>query len=184
MKLAKNEENRLFSEGILATAVFAMVLVGTLFGGNFFLKKTTKERDSIVEANANLLATNRRDAKEIKFLRENQQAIETMWSTLKSWGTGVSASSIGALTTSGLVDNVPLPATKVPGNPTEYSGLKISGDKTEFQRLLDALATVENQQGLLQVRYAILQLPASAIPNNPKPIYLNIQMELVAPFSK
>lgn len=184
MRLTKSEEYRLSTEAVIALLVFLGLAVGTYFGGDYFIKKTLLEDKTIRDATVTVLETNRKDAKEIKFLRENEEAIETMWSTLKSWGTGVSDTSVLPLTEAGLDNKNPLPPTKVPGNPTEYIGMKILGDKTEFQRFVDALSLVETQEGLMQIRAGQLSLPSTTEPNAERPIYLNIMIEAVGPVAR
>jgi hypothetical protein len=184
MKLTKSEEYKLKSEGLLVWLLCCGLLVGIFLGGNHFINKIKEEDQSIVSSTQNMMETNRRDAREIKFLRENEEAIETMWSTLKGWGTGITSSSVMPLAQAGIKEEVPLPPTRVPGNPTEYIGLKIMGDKTEFQRMLDALSVTETQEGLMQVRAAQLMLPANSLPNQARPTYLNIQLELVGPIAR
>lgn len=184
MKLTKTEEYRINSEGFLIVLIFLGILTGIILGGNHFINKIKEEESTLVDTARNVLETNRKDAREIKFLRENEEAIETMWATLKGWGAGISSSSLLPLSQAGISEEVPLPPTRVPGNPTEYVGLKILGDRTEFQRLVDALSLTESQEGLMQVRAAQLSIPPTAIPNAPRPTYLNIQMEIVGPIAR
>jgi hypothetical protein len=184
MKLTSLEEKKITTEAVLAALLFLGVLVGVVGGGRYLVGKKVAEQKTMVEGGQSLLEQNRKDAKEIKFLSENQTAIDTMWSTLKGWGSGLTQNQVLPLTQSGLGDLAQIPASKVPGNPTEYSGLRLSGDKTEYQRFLDALAGIESQEGLMQVRSCILELPSLVLPNSTKPTYLRIQVELVAPVAK
>jgi hypothetical protein len=184
MRLTKTEEYRSSTEATISLFVFLALAVGAYFLGDYFINKVIVEDRSIRDATISVLETNRKDAKEIKFLRENEEAIETMWSTLKSWGTGVSDNSVLPLTEAGLDNKAPLPPTKVPGNPTEYVGMKILGDRTEFQRFVDALSLVETQEGLMQIRAAQLSLPGTVEPNAERPIYLNIMIEAVGPIAR
>jgi hypothetical protein len=57
-------------------------------------------------------------------------------------------------------------------------------NKTEYQRLLDALTITEAQEGLMQVRAAQFILPNTSLPNAERPTYLNIQMEIVGPLAR
>lgn len=184
MKLSKQEESKLLTHGVLVTLIFLMLLIGSYMGMNYLVQETNKEAATTVEANKNLLITNRKEARETRFLKENGPAIEAMWTTLKSWGSGVTTGNVSALTSAGLVDSLPLPPSRLPGNPTEYAGLRLSGNKTEYQRFLDALSNVEAAQGLVQVRSTTISLPPSIPPNAPKPTFLNIQLELVAPLAR
>lgn len=184
MRLTKTEEYKSSTEASLAFIVFIGLAVGIYFLGDYFINKVTVEDRTIRDSTISILETNRKDAKEIKFLRENEESIETMWSTLKSWGTGVSDAALLPLTEAGLDNKVPLPPTKVPGNPTEYVGMKLLGGQTEYQRFVDAISLVETQEGLLQVRAAQLGLPGTMEPNTERPIYLNIMIEAVGPIAR
>lgn len=184
MRLTKSEEYKASTEAIIALVFFIAIAVGAYFLGDYFVNKVVVQDRTIRDATVSILETNRKDAKEIKFLRENEEAIETMWSTLKSWGTGISDSSLLPLTEAGLDNKTPLPPTKAPGNPTDYVGMKVLGDRTEFQRFVDALSLVETQEGLMQIRAAQLALPGAMEPNAERPIYLNIMVEAVGPVSK
>lgn len=184
MKLTKTEEYKIKSEGLLVWLICIGLLVGTFFGGNHYVNKIKEEDVAVVASTQNVMDTNRKDAREIKFLRENEEAIETMWATLKGWGTGITSTSVMPLAQAGIKEEVPLPPARVPGNPTEYIGLRIMGDKTEYQRLLDALTITEAQEGLMQIRAAQLKLPNTSLPNAERPTYLNIQMELVGPLAR
>jgi hypothetical protein len=184
MRLTRSEENKIYSEGIIILLVLAILLAGILFGGNRMISGLKTEQASILMGNQSLLLGNRKDMKEVKFFRENQQAIEAMWSTLKGWGGGVAIGALRPLTQVGITEGIPLPSTKTPGNPTEYSGYMVMGEKSEFQRLMEAISLIEAQQGLLQIRSATFQLPIDMAPNGGKPTYLNTKMELVAPNSK
>jgi hypothetical protein len=184
MKLTKTEEYKLKTEGLLVWLLCIGILLGVFFGGNHYIDKIKEEDAAITASIQNMLATNRRDAREIKFLRENEEAIETMWATLKGWGTGITSASVTPLTEAGIKEEIPLPPARVPGNPTEYIGLKILGDRTEYQRLVDALTVTEAQEGLMQIRAAQLKLPNTSLPNAERPTYLNIQLELVGPIAR
>lgn len=184
MKLTRNEESRLLTQGITAVVVCFVLAAGLFYGTRSQAIKMISEAKGTMVANESILDTNRKEAKEIRFLRDNSKAIETMWSTLKGWGDGVKLANVAALTESGLDGNMPIAPTKIPGNPTEYAGMRLSGDKTEFQRMMAGLAKVEANQGLLQVRSATLSLPQGVEPNAKRPTFLNIQLEIVAPSSK
>lgn len=184
MKLTTIEEKKILTEAVLAFLVFLIALIGIVAGGKYVVDKKIKEQHSIVEGGQSLLDQNRKDAKELKFLSENQTAIDTMWGTLKGWGTGLTQAQIAPLTQAGLGDVTAISATKVPGNTTEYSGLKLTGEKTEYQRFVDALASLESQEGLMQVRSCAMELPSLVLPNSTKPTFLRIQVELVAPVAK
>jgi len=184
MKLTKSEEYKIRTEGFLIWLMCLALLVGVFLGGNHYIKKVQEEDNAIVSSTQNMMATNRKDAREIKFLRENEEAIETMWSTLKGWGAGINSTSVGPLIQAGVKEEIPMPPARVPGNPTEYIGLKLLGDRTEYQRLLDALTVTESQEGLMQVMGAQLKLPNTSLPNAERPTYLNIQLELVGPLAR
>jgi hypothetical protein len=184
MRLTKQEENQLASEGFLAVLVCLGILIAILWGGNYLRKEMELNTSAVRDTTINMRESNRKEAREIKFLRENEEAIEAMWATLKGWGGGVNSSSVMPLTEAELVDQIPLPPTKIPGNPTEYVGVRLLGERTEFQRLAAALSIVEAQEGLLQVRSATLALPGYSVPNGPRPTYLNIQVEVVGPLAK
>jgi hypothetical protein len=184
MKLTRTEEYKIKTEGVLIWLICIGLLIGVFFGGNHYIEKIRQDDMAIVTSTQNVMDTNRRDAREIKFLRENEEAIETMWATLKGWGTGITSSSVMPLAQAGIKEEVPLPPARVPGNPTEYIGLKIMGNKTEYQRLLDALTITEAQEGLMQVRAAQFILPNTSLPNAERPTYLNIQMEIVGPLAR
>lgn len=184
MRLTKSEEYKSSTEASLALVFFLALAVGTYFIGDYFINKVVVEDRAIKDATVGVLESNRKDAKEIKFLRENEEAIETMWSTLKSWGTGVSDTAVLPLTEAGLDNKSPLPPTKVPGNPTDYVGMKLLGDRTEYQRFVDALSLVETQEGLLQIRAAQMSLPGAVEPNAERPIYLNIMIEAIGPIAR
>jgi hypothetical protein len=184
MRLTKAEEYRASTEGLVVLLVFLGLAVGAYFLGDYFIKKVLVEERGIKDSTVSVMETNRKDAKEIKFLRENEESIETMWSTLKSWGTGISDTAILPLTEAGVDNKSPLPPAKVPGNPTEYVGMKLLGDRTEFQRFVDALSLVETQEGLMQVRAGALALPGTVEPNAERPIYLNIMLEAVGPIAR
>lgn len=181
MRLTRKEETELTTQGLLAVLLCMFIALGAYYGTNSQAQKTRDDAKSTISANENLLETNRKDAKEIKFLRENAKSIETMWSTLRGWGDGVKSGAVNPLVEQGLSAVNPLPTAKIPGNPSEYSGLRVGGDKTEFQRLVKALSEVEAEQGLMQVKTATIALPSGARPNAQKPTFLEIQLELVAP---
>lgn len=184
MKLTKSEENQLTSEGFLSILLCLGILVGILWGGNHLRKTIEKNAIEIKTTTANMRESNRKTAREIKFLRENEEAVVSMWSALKRWGNGVNSSTVMPLTEAELTDQIPIPPIKTPGNPTGYIGLKLMGDKTEFQRFTSALALVESQEGLLQVKGATLALPGTSVPNGLRPTFLNIQVELVGPLAQ
>jgi hypothetical protein len=62
--------------------------------------------------------------------------------------------------------------------------MKILGDRTEYQRFVDAISLVETQEGLMQVRAAQLSLPGTQEPNAERPIYINIMVEAVGPLAR
>jgi hypothetical protein len=107
-----------------------------------------------------------------------------MWTTLKNWGGALTPIQLNNLHQIGMVDMVPLPPQRYPGNTQEYTGLKVSGNKAEFQKILDGLAATENQLGLMQVRTTIIKLPATVPPNYGKPTYVDAQFEIVGPVTK
>lgn len=181
MRLTKKEETEIMTHGLLAVLACAIAGIGIFYASHSQAQSLREEAKQAVVANEALLDANRRDGKEIRFLRENAKAIETMWSTLKGYGDGVRPGAVNPLADAGLGNITELPSAKIPQNPSEYGGLRVTGDKTEFQRALKALAEVEAEQGLLQVRAASMTLPGEIRPFASKPTFLNIQFELVAP---
>jgi hypothetical protein len=184
MKITPGEKSQLISEGLTTLVCLAALIGAILFFGNYLIQKELDSQNQVADANKNLLASNRRDAREIKFLRENQRSIENMWSTLKNWGSGITAADLEPFEIVGILDKTPLPAAKTPTNPIQYGGMKITGTKTEFQRILQALTQSEASSGLLQIRSAILQIPNSTLPYSPRPTYLEAQLEIVGPLSQ
>jgi hypothetical protein len=181
MRLTKKEETAVLTNGLLAVLVCALAGIGIFYATHSQAESLREEARQTIVANEALLDSNRKDGKEIRFLRENAKVIEAMWSTLKGYGDGVRRGAVNPLIDVGLGNITELPPTKIPQNPSEYAGLRVSGDKTEFQRAVKALAEVEAEQGLMQVRSASMALPGEARPNAVKPTFLNIQFELVAP---
>jgi hypothetical protein len=184
MKITSGEKSKLVSEGVVVILCLCAIIGGILFLGHYLINKELENQQQILEANKNLLATNRRDARDIRFLRENQKSIEAMWSTLKNWGTGVSAYDLEVFDQVGIIDKSPIPATRIPSNPIEYGGMKVTGTKTEFQRVASAVADIENASGLLQIKSCVMQLPANQLPYSPRASYLETQMELLGPISQ
>jgi hypothetical protein len=184
MKLTKGEITKLNSEGITTLVALTLLLFAILGTSYYFINKEVSNQDQSLEANKNLLSTNRRDSKEIKFLRENQRSIESMWSTLKNWGTGITAYDLEPFDQVGIIEKTPIPPAKIPSNPIEYAGMKITGTKTEFQRIVSALTDTENAAGLLQVKSCVIQIPNSTLPYSTRPTYLESQMEIVGPISQ
>lgn len=184
MRLTRKEESELLTHGILALLSCIILGIATFWIIYAQVESLRDESRQTKITNESLLESNRRDGKEIRFLRDNAKTIEAKWATYKGWGDGVRPGSINPLVEAGVASMTELPASKLPQNPTEYSGLRLTGDKTEFQRLVKALAEIEAQQGLLQVRSASLTLPGEVRPNSLKPTFLEIQLELVAPASR
>lgn len=184
MKLTQKENYKTNTEAVLASLIFAAIMIGTYFLGEHYIENIKLEDQGIREATIGVFEANRADSKEIKFLRENEEPIETMWSTLKSWGTGITDTAILPLTEAGLENKSPLPPSKTPGNPTEYVGMKLLGDRTEYQRFVDALSLVETQEGLMQIRAATIALPSASEPFAERPIYLNIMTEAIGPLAR
>jgi hypothetical protein len=184
MKLTKAEESKLITEGILGILAILIVGAAMFWAGNEQVERLTEAAAVVHESNQTLLETNRKEAKEIRFLRDNAEAIETIWSRLKGWGDGVKVSNIEPLRAAGLENIVSLPKARIPGNPIPFGGVRIDGNKTEFQRMLVGLGAVEENQGLLQVRRAELKLPPETLPNAAKPTFLDIELEIVAPATK
>jgi len=184
MKITQGEKAKLTMDGVSTLLCLAALLGAILFVTHYLVGKELENQQQLIEANQNLLATNRRDAKDIKFFRENQKSIETMWSSLKNWGTGITAYDLESFDQVNLIDKTPVPPTRIPANPTEYGGMKITGTKTEFQRILSALAEAERMSGLMQVKSCILQLPTKTLPYNNRATYLESQMELLGPINQ
>jgi len=184
MKLTQGENSKLISEGIITLLCLSFLIVGTVLLGSFFTNNELDNQQQIQEANTNLQNTNRRDAKELKFLRQHQKSIETMWSTLKNWGAGITAQDLSPFDQVGLINKIPIPPSKIASNSVEYGGLKVFGSKTEFQRLVGAVAEAENRSGLMQIKSAILQLPPTTLPGSMRPSYLEVQMEILGPLSQ
>lgn len=184
MRLSPDEEKTIKKEGILVTLLFSLILTITITTGRSMVFSALKEAEAIRQSAQQIHQANQRTANENKYLRDNQQTIETFWSTLKTSASGVNLNQLGALTQVGVTDNSIIPPFKIPGNPTDYAGVKLAGNHAEFQRLLDAIASVENSHGLLQVKTAALKLPPNAEPNALKPTFIDLQIEMVAPLTK
>lgn len=184
MRLTKKEETELMTQGLLAVLCCILVGVTAFYATHRQAESLREEARQMIVSNEAILESNRREGKEIRFLRENAKMIESMWTTLKGWGDGVKPGAVNPLSEVGVSTISELPSTKIPQNPSEYAGLLVSGDKTEFQRIVKAVAEIEAEQGLLQVRSALLVLPGEAKPNAPKPTFLNVTLELVAPTTK
>jgi len=184
MKITTGEKNKLISDGILTLLCLTAILGIILYFSNYLVQKELDTQNQMAEANKNVLATNRRDAKETKFLRENQKSIDTMWSTLKNWGKGVTPYDVENFDAIGMINKTPIPPTKIPSNPIEYAGIKIMGGKTEYQRLVQAISSSESSSGLLQIKSCIFQLPSNTVPYNLFPTYLDAQLEILGPISQ
>lgn len=184
MKLSRHEENKLVTQGFAAVA-FCLAITAAAF--YFPHKKTGKlslEAETMRMVNETMHMDNTTVAKEITFLRENERVIETLWTTLRGWGNGVKLENVDPLITAGVDSHATISPGKIPGNPIEYSGMRLRGERTEFQRLMVALNDIEKRQGLIQVRSAKVQLPENSEPNALRPTFLEMNLEIVAPSSK
>lgn len=184
MRLSPHEEIQLKKEGILVTLIFSLLLTFTLTTGRSFVTSSLKEIEGIRQTTQQTHQANQKAVSENKYLRDNQQNIEMLWSTLKSSASGINLSQLGAFTQIGISDSIIIPPQKNPGNTTDYAGIRLSGARAEFQKTVDALATVENSHGLLQVKSLTLKLPQNTQPNGLKPTFIDVQIEMIAPITK
>jgi hypothetical protein len=185
MKLSRHEEAKLLTQGLAAVLLCVGLVAASFYIPHKKVQEIVAQNRSIETVNEGMHRDNNKVAKEITFLRENEKAIETLWATLRGWGNGVRLENIDPLVTVAGIDTyAAIPPTKIPGNNVEYAGMKIIGDKTEFQRMMTSLSEVESKQGLLQVRSAKFELPQDGEPNALRPTFLMMSLEIVAPASK
>lgn len=181
MNFSDTQEAQLQREAKIVIVAFLSLFAASLYYAANDVYTLVSTLNTIRDQNKNSLAINEKQALENKFFRDNQAQIETMWGTLKSISNGIAISQMGAFTQIGFNDHQVIPPSRAPGSTTDYNGLRLNGNRAEFQRVLDALATIEAQNGLLQIKSATFTLPSTTTPNNIKPTYVQTTIELVAP---
>lgn len=183
MTLTQYEEKSYNKEGWLYLG--SILLVTTLiYTGSFFLLKNYREESQTIlgEIQTQKVELTKIN-KEIIFLKINEKQINEMWNTLNQWGQGITPDNLTALSQVGIQSSPGLEPPLSGGNaqPQQFSRVSAYGEKTEFKRLITALATLESQQGLLQVTKANLALPTTTQPYSNQPTYLQIELDLSSP---
>lgn len=158
-----------------------LLLSGILFGGAagqyaYTYTKTT-EYASKIETDRARIQEIQQSMLKLKFYEDRKSKIENnhkIYAAVKS-GPG-RKEDLGPFVAYGF-ENFGMLFVKEAKQP----GISISGSKTEFQRILEAVAQVEAKYPLLQFSRLQMSLPEGVAPLSDKPTYLECTGELYSP---
>lgn len=162
--------------------ILCVIFVGGLvLGTTRIVNEATELSAGRVLTHRDTLENQRNEMRKALFLRENQSIIQELWDSVKGWGGDIDNQVLSSLESAGMEPLVKLPPKSIPGNTMSYSGIRFGGRRTEFQRFLDSIALVERRNSMIQVQSLQMELPNNAYPNQEKPTYLNISLEIALP---
>lgn len=199
----RSEETR-FALGAAIVFLIPLLLLA-YFTHNFFATKVEK-MEAIKVQTTGVFEKNHADIEEIRIIQGNQAQIDNTWRLLTKWNQGaINQESAKMLTDAGFHSVIPLldgnRGTGLPNRSTaqkgnkpgvpripnrggasgEYTKIEARSEKSEFLRVINALAKIEENEGLTQIERANLRLPVGTVPYQNKATYLDIDLLLSTP---
>jgi hypothetical protein len=160
---------------------FLLILAALAFGGAggqyAYTYTKTSEYSSQIETDRARIAEVQKSMVALKFYEDRKSKIENnhkIYAAVKS-GPG-RKEDLGPFVSYGF-DQFDMLFVKEAKQP----GISLAGSKTEFQRILEAVAQVEAKYPLLQFSRLDMSLPEGTLPLAEEPTYLDCAAELYSP---